>query len=432
MLKSKIMTNAATTKTSSPSKLKISPQAWVAWGVVTFFYAFQYILRVFPSIMMDDIRQKFGVDTQQFGDFSGAYYLGYALMHIPIGLLLDHKSPRWIIALSILLCSIGILPLIYTDSWTLAVIGRFLLGAGSSTAILGVFKIIRLNFPIHKFGTVLGFSVMLGLLGAIYGGLPVQSLVASMGWTTVLYGFAIAGVILACAVLFLIPKRKNAEETTSHGSLSHDLKIAFKTPYIMTTAFLAAFMVGPLEGFTDVWGVSYLIKAYGFSKETASYLPSLIFFGMCFGSPVLAYLGERTKRYTFIVQLSALIMGVCFVLLLATTLPLWGIQTSFFLVGILSAYQVLVMHINSMRVDAKYSGIVTAVTNMVIMSFGYVFHHFIGRIMNSHWAGESIGNIRVYPIEAYDNGLMIIPFGLFIAFIGFYGEKIHAKLINKK
>ncbi len=425
------MTHISNLSSASSQKIKIPPQAWIAWGVVTFFYAFQSMLRVFPSIMIDDIRQKFGVDTQQFGDFSGVYYLGYALMHIPIGLLLDHKSPRWVIALSVVLCSLGILPLIYTDSWTLAVVGRFLLGAGSSTAILGVFKVIRLYFPSHKFGTVLGFSVMIGVLGAIYGGRPVQGLVDSMGWVAVLYAFIVAGFLLALAVIFLIPKRQDPEATTSHGTLLHDLTVVFKTPYVITTAFLAAFMVGPLEGFADVWGVSYLTQSYGFSKETASYLPSLIFFGMCVGSPSLAYLGERTKRYTFIIQISALIMGICFLFLLLTTLPLWGIQVSFIIVGILSAYQVLVMHINSMRVEAKYSGIVTAITNMIIMSFGYVFHHFIGRIINSYWEGENVDGIRVYPIEAYDNGLMIIPLGLFLAFLGFYGEKIHARLTHK-
>lgn len=421
------------TKTQPPSRTemtqpKVSLQAWIAWGVVTFFYAFQYVLRVFPSIMMTDIRLKFGVDTQQFGDFSGTYYLGYALMHIPVGLLLDHKSPRYVIALSALLCSVGILPLIFSDSWTLVVMGRFLTGAGSVTAILGVFKIIRLNFPSQKFGTVLGFSVMVGVLGAIYGGLPVQGLVDSLGWTTVLYGFVIAGIILAFAVIFLIPKRQNAEKTTSQGSLAHDLGIAFKTPYVMSTALLGALMVGPLEGFADVWGVSYLIQSYGFSKETASYLPSLIFFGMCFGAPALAYLGERTGKYRAIIQSSALLMGLFFIFFLIYFLPLWGIQISFVLVGILSAYQVLVMHINSLRVKEKYSGVVTALTNMVIMSFGYIFHHFIGRLMNSYWAGETVDGIRVYPVDAYDNGLMIIPFALFLAFLGFYGEKIHARL----
>src|SRR5579863_2156181 len=95
----------------------ISIQAWLAWGIATFFYGFQYILRVFPSVMIDDIRGKFGIDSAQFADFSGIYYLGYGLAHIPVGLLLDHKGPRWVMTLSIVLCALGLVPLIYGTSW---------------------------------------------------------------------------------------------------------------------------------------------------------------------------------------------------------------------------------------------------------------------------------------------------------------------------
>ncbi len=426
------MTQKTRPKTDLKNTAPIAIQAWIAWSIVTFFYAFQYVLRVFPSIMIDDIRLKYALDAQQFGDFSGAYYLGYAIMHIPVGLLLDHKSPRWIVALSMGLCSIGILPLFLSDSWELAVAGRFLLGAGSSTAILGVFKIIRLNFPTNKTGTMLGFSVMVGLIGAIYGGGPVQDLVSILGWQQVLYGFTIFGFILAFITLFFIPKRTKPRESTATGSIAKDLRIAFKTPYVLSTAFLAALMVGPNEGFADVWGTPFFTHVYNFPKEIASYLPSLIFFGMGFGAPFLAYIGDRTNAHKKIVKFSALIMGVLFVFLLKGNVSLTGSKISLFVIGIFCAYQVLVMHINGMRVEAKYSGIVTAITNMIIMSFGYVFHHFIGRTVNDSWAGEVIDNVRIYPMEAYTNGLMIIPAGLFLAFIGFYGEEIHARLKKQR
>jgi hypothetical protein len=52
--------------------------------------------------------------------------------------------------------------------------------------------------------------------------------------------------------------------------------------------------------------------------------------------------------------------------------------------------------------------------------------------MNTYWAGETVDGIRVYPVDAYDNGLMIIPFALFLAFLGFYGERIHAKLKGRR
>ncbi len=406
-------------------------QAWLAWGIVSFFYAFQYILRVSPSIMMDDIRVKFSLDTQQFGDFSGIYYIGYALMHIPVGLMLDRFSPRQVISGSIFLCSLGIAPLVYTDSWEMAFWGRFLLGAGSSTAILGVFKVISLNFPAKKLGTILGFSVTIGLLGGIYGGQPVQSLVSAYGWSDVVKMLVYTGIGLALLTYFLIPKRKDVHDDVPLKTIGSDLKTVCKAPLVLSTALFAAMMVGPMEGFADVWGVSYLMQVYELSKDTASSLPSLIFFGMGFGSPMLAFIAEKHNSHVAIVKLSALVMGGLFVAMLFSQLSLLALQVSFFIIGVFSAYQVLIMHINSTRVASNYAGLVTAITNMVIMSFGYIFHHLIGRIMNESWTGESIDGIRVYSSQAYTNGLVVIPIALGLAVIGFAGERLYTKFIRK-
>ncbi len=38
-----------------------------------------------PNIMLSDIMVQFNIDSAIFGQFSGAYYLGYCVMHLPIG-----------------------------------------------------------------------------------------------------------------------------------------------------------------------------------------------------------------------------------------------------------------------------------------------------------------------------------------------------------
>ena len=59
--------------------------AWGVWIIASVFYAYQYILRVMPNIMLSDIMQQFGISAATFGQFSGVYYIGYSLMHLPIG-----------------------------------------------------------------------------------------------------------------------------------------------------------------------------------------------------------------------------------------------------------------------------------------------------------------------------------------------------------
>src|SRR5436190_5130533 len=90
---------------------------WTMWALASFFYAYQYILRVLPNIMMPEILEKFAIDAVIFGQYSGFYYIGYAGMHIPVGILLDKYGPKRILPPCMLLTVIGLVPLLYADHW---------------------------------------------------------------------------------------------------------------------------------------------------------------------------------------------------------------------------------------------------------------------------------------------------------------------------
>lgn len=390
---------------------------WVVWFLATFFYVFQYVLRVSPSIMMQNILEKYHIHAYQFGAFSGAYYLGYALTHIPIGLLLDRAGPKKVISFSILVSIFGLLPLIMSDCWNCAVLGRFLVGAGSSGAILGVFNVIRIYFPEGWFSRLLGVSVTFGLLGAIYGGRPVHELIVMTSWQHVLEYFIIAGAILASLVFVLVPKMSN--HSLNHSSMKKELKEVFTNKKVLLTALFGALMVGTLEGFADVWAVSFFEVVYGIERASAAFLPSLIFLGMCVGALGLPVIAEKFKIYHQLILASAVVMGGLFLLIICSKFDIRILQVSMFCLGIFSAYQILVIYLNILNAPPEYGNLVTAITNMIIMSFGYVFHSVIGAVMTCVWDGTMKGCIPVYKSEAYIYGLLIIPATLLMAFIGF-------------
>ena len=170
---------------------------WMIWIVASVFYAYQYVLRVMPSIMLPNIMEQFHIDTLAFGQFSGIYYIGYALMHLPIGIMLDRFGPRKVMTACILLTVAGLTPLIFAEHWVYPIIGRLMIGIGSSAAILSVFKIIRMTFKEELFPRMLSLSVTIGLIGAIYGGGPVSYMLSTFGYQTVIYAFAAAGIALA-------------------------------------------------------------------------------------------------------------------------------------------------------------------------------------------------------------------------------------------
>lgn len=389
---------------------------WSMWALASFFYAYQYVLRVLPNIMMNDILEKFHIDAALFGQYSGLYYLGYAGMHIPVGILLDRYGPRWVLSGCILLTVIGLLPLLYAEHWVYPTLGRALIGMGSSAAILGVFKIVRLCFAESKFTVMLGFSVTIGLVGALYGGEPVNYLLNTFGSETVLQMIVAVGVVLACLTAFIVPSIP--ADKGYHGWWDN-VKAVLSQPTIVLVCLLAGLMVGPLEGFADVWGKEYLKVVYKLDDKVAASLPSLIFFGMCFGSPFLSWLAASTKSYFGFIILSAFIMAGSFILLLTGMLTVPMLSLLFTLVGVFCAYQILAIYVASTFVQERLVGLTTACANMIIMVFGYFFHSIIGQILKFSWDQQMNGDVPVYDVQAYTNALSVIPIGLIFAGLGF-------------
>lgn len=390
--------------------------AWVVWFLASFFYAYQYVLRVLPNIMMPDIMQKYHIDAGIFGQYSGLYYLGYAGMHIPLGLMLDKYGPKKVLPICMLLTALGLMPLLMSDIWIYPILGRCLIGIGSSAAILGVFKLIRMIFHERLFTRMLGFSVTIGLVGAIYGGQPVNYLLSVFGYETVLKLIAIIGVILAFITYWVLPGIKQAETSTP---IWQDVKSVLTNKSVLMICFLAGLMVGPLEGFADVWGKQYLISAYGLSDTIAATMPSVIFLGMCVGSTLMSLVAERSKAYYELIIVSALGMGTIFFVLLLGLFSVTYMTAAFGLVGILCAYQILAIYKASTCVPENLVSLTTAVANMIIMTFGYIFHSMIGKIMNLFWDGTSLDGTPVYSAQSFTYGLCVIPIALIIAAVGF-------------
>jgi MFS family permease len=378
--------------------------AWVMWMTASIFYAYQFVIRVMPNIMIEDIMQQYGLDAALFGQFSGVYYIGYVLMHLPIGIMLDRYGPRKVMTACILLTVAGMLPIVLSDNWIFPIVGRFLIGVGSSAAILGAFKIIRMGFEEKHFTRMLSLSVTIGLIGAIYGGGPVAQMCEALGYKMVIQIFSVLGVVLAGITYFVVPHF----EATNQGKVWSDIKTVLSNHKVIAVCLMAGFLVGPMEGFADVWASEFLKQVYGFDSIVAGYLPSMIFLGFCFGAPVLSLFAEKTGMYIGSIIGAGIIMLITFIALIMGWLTVSSMTFGFIIVGVCCAYQILAIYKASTYVPENVAGLTTAVANMIIMSFGYLFHTTIGLVINA-----SNGS------QAYVYGVSVIPIALGIGVMGF-------------
>jgi predicted MFS family arabinose efflux permease len=390
---------------------------WLAWFTVSVFYAYQYILRILPNVLMPEIMKRFHIDADIFEQFTDIYYIAYIGMHLPIGTWLDRKGPKYVIPSCIFISVAGVLPLLYSDSWVMAYIAIALIGFGSCGAILGLFKVVHLGFPENKFSRMLGIGVAIGLLGASYGSQPVSELFAIYGYERVIRYIIYIGLALAVVSYFTMPQARGVRN--DEIDFKKDFSALWKKKKIFLIGIFAGLMIGPLEGFADAWGTSFLETVYAFNKDQATFLSSLIFLGMCVGASIISYIANKTRCYYSVIILSAFFMAGAFLLILFTKVNMNLLILLLFVIGLFCAYQVLAVYKSITYVKEGLVGLATATVNMIFMSFGYFFHSIIGRILQATGGGKIVDGVPIYSANSFIYGVSVIPIALILGAFGF-------------
>ncbi len=402
--------------------------SFLVWLCLTLFYCYQYILRVLPNIIMPDILVKYSIGAAEFGSFAGLYYIGYIVVHIPVGILLARYGSKRILPLFVGITALGLIPLVYLDSWNSVVLGRFLTGVGSSAAIVGALQAFRIIYP-HKFSRMLGYTVLFGLITAVFVGTPLATVIKSIGIESTINYLVITGVVLASMMLIIMPK---SVSETSKSDMIGDVKSVIFNIKIIVVSLLAGLMVGPLEGFADAWGSAFMMNVYDLAKDQADSFTLSILFGMGGGCIILPYLADKLRMYLGVTMLSAVMMIACFIHILSGKATQDTLYYACVITGIFCAYQVVIIAKISTYVSEERSGIAAAVANMVIMTFGWVFHNAIGNTMDSKWDGAMENGVKLYTAQNYISSLWIIPKAIFIALVGFaimiMVNRIHARI----
>ncbi|MFK8040167.1 MAG: MFS transporter [Rickettsiaceae bacterium] len=393
-----------------------------AWLCLSIFYFYQYVLRMLPNIIMPEILQKFCIGASEFGNFAGIYYIGYIIAHIPIGVLLSRFGNKIVLSVCVLISAVGLLPFSYFDSWSYMILGRFLIGVGSSAAAIGAIQVFRVLFP-NAFSRAIGLMVCVGLLTTVFCSGPISYFIDMLGVDYVINAIVVAGMALAVFTFIVIPN--TSQDTSSNENESHnvwyDVKSVLCNFKVISISILAGLMVGPLEGFADAWGNAFIVSVFELSKAEANSIVFCILTGMCFGCIILPYFADKTRRYYEVTFISAVLMLISYIIMmLDTNSSTQMLKLICFVIGIFSAYQTVIIPKASMLVPENLSAMAAAITNMIIMSFGSVFHNSIGYVLQKMHNGKIENGIVVYSKDAYMYSISVIPIAIAISAVGFF------------
>jgi MFS family permease len=408
------------------SKSDVNIASWKGWWVCSLaamFYAYEYLLRIEPSVMEHALRQHFHLSASGLGWLLATYFYAYTPLQLVVGIVLDRFGCHKVLTLALIACVGGCCLFATGESLWLMVFGRWLLGAGSAFAFIGILRLGALWLPAHQFSFYVGMTTALGMVGAIFGDMVVAHLVATLNWSPVLFLSAFLGLVMVPFFIINVREPKirhnKQKETLTFAAVE---KFLF-SPSFWALGFVACALFASLTVVAGVWGVPWLQVKYSHNTVWATHEIAAIFAGWLIGSPLIGWASSKLRSRKKLLMLGITGAIVCFSLLLLdirySDAVLWLLLFSY---GLCCSAQVLCFAVVSDWVSMTAIATALALMNFMVMLSGMLLQPFVGQLLSFGWTGGMSAGLRTYSQHDFTVSMSVILCCLVVAL--FFMSKI--------
>jgi predicted MFS family arabinose efflux permease len=252
-----------------------APRMDMASGAVAMFIAFagayflSALLRAVTATLAPAFSAELGLSAGDLGLLAGAYFLGFALLQLPLGRWLDRIGPRRVLlgflGIAVAGCAAFALATRFPSLWA----ARALIGVGVSACLMAPLTAYR-----HRFGEVAqmratSWMLMTGSVGMLASTLPVQWLLPTLGWRGLFWLVACLLLVSMGSIALCVPRdappaaSAMAPEQASYAAI-------FRHPYFLRLAPLAFVLYGGLVAVQSLWAGPWLSAVAGRTPDEAA------------------------------------------------------------------------------------------------------------------------------------------------------------------
>lgn len=408
----------------SPSSVR-----WIIWATLLVGMSISTFHRVALAVVADQVMADFNLSAVAFGNLAALYFCVYAIMQIPSGILADFLGPRKTVTWGLTIASVGSIIFGLSSVLSIVYLGRFLVSLGVAVIWVSILKFLSEWFLPQQFGTIIGLSATVGLMGSLLATTPLAILVDHTGWQASFVSIGLATLVIAGASWLIIRDRPKAVELpyiteaekrragqgfTGLPLKSKAVSLITKLRMVLTNkytwpAFLVGMLYGPFVTFIGTWAVPYLMQVYDLSRKAAANFAFVGTVGMLIGCPAVGVISDKIMRRR---RLPIVVFAVANLITWAV-LTFWNggkppLETLYpicFFMGLWGGAEILshacVKEVNSPDV----AGIAMGFTNTGVFLGPVVLQPLFGYMLDLH--GIMSEGSRVYPLEAYQAGFIL-------------------------
>lgn len=351
-------------KTPSATSAKLT----LIFMVFAFYYTLSSLLRGVTATLAPYFVADFNLNSVEVGLLAGGYFLGFALMQLPMGHWIDKYGVRVVLLVSLCFAALGSFLFSCAESYLMLWSARFLIGVGVSACLIAPLSAARLLVAPATQQRINAWMLMAGAFGLLMATLPTEWLVMRFDWRMPFVG--VAG-LFACSVLligFMLPKQVNSPKTASLESLGYGA--VFRVRFLWKIGPLGFFNYATLLAIQTLWAGPWLTQVAKLNKEQAAYglfWINLILFVMFFFMGWL--LPKALKRHANVDLMLVKYTPLSLVALLCIVVFAEHVTWAWFAVYCVSCWVLALSHpAVGQKVDVALSGRAISVFNLLLFS----------------------------------------------------------------
>jgi len=259
-------------------------------------YLVSYLYRTVNAIIAPDLVRDLGLDPASLGLLTSAYFLAFAALQLPVGLLLDRFGPRRVEAGLLLVAAAGALLFSRAEGLTGLLLGRALIGAGVAACLMAAFKAFALWFPAERLARANGVQMISGGIGALAATTPVEFALHFTDWRGVFAGVAALTLLAAIMVFLVVPEKAGDGPTQTFGQQLDGLRQVFSNRDFWAIAPWAFSAQSAYLSLIGLWSGPWLRDIGGLQRDEVAGVLMGVAIAMTCGYLFFGALADRLGR----------------------------------------------------------------------------------------------------------------------------------------
>lgn len=380
----------------------------IIWIVGVSFLLFQFFLQLSSGIVIGVIMHEQNLSALTAGLLSSAFYYVYTSFQIPVGMLFDRFNTRLLLSFNAVLCALGCF--LFADGHSLLILflGRFIIGAGSSFAFVGLSHLLRQHFPLKQYAFMIGLSETLGFTITVAAMIGMGSFITHLGWRGFIAGAGVIGLIIAALCWFIIPNNK---PSIVNHRYKEQLVLILKNKLAWINGLFVCLEFSVITVFAALWAVPFLQLKLNCDLKIASILTSMTLLGAGLSCPLFGQLSIMLKKRKPLIHASCI--STALLMLVAIFVPIHEVFLMgllLFIIGLCCGAYMLAYTISNELAPAESLSTCTGFTNTIAMLSAPLLQPLLGYVLD-----KVSSRIGVYSLGDYQIALLIIPLCLILA-----------------